>query len=93
MCSFELSLVSLHVAMLPLYAAGLNLLHFCCHKGGLELIFVTGKVSSGIGEAVVLQFHCSLKEDVNGALQLKQFEPCPKLKLRVFLTNVLAGLV
>lgn len=90
-CSFELSLVSLYVAILPLHAAGLNLLHFCGYKSGLRLIFVPSKVSSGVREVIFLQFCCSLKEDVNGCLQLEQFGPCPKLKLAVFLTNVLTG--
>lgn len=92
-CSFELSLVSFHVAILPLHVAGLNLLHFCGYKAGLGLIFVTGKVSSGIRKTIVIQFHCSLEEDVDGSLQLKRFGPCPKLKLRVFLANVLGGLL
>lgn len=88
MCGFELSLFSLYVAIL--HTVGLNLLHFCGYKSGLRLIFVTSKVSSSIREAIVLQFHCTLKEDVNGSLQLEQFGPCPKLNLGVFLTNVLA---
>lgn len=92
-CSFELSLVSLYVAILPLHAAGLNLLHFCGYKSGLRLIFVTSRVSSGIRVAIVLQILCSLKEDLNGSLQLEKFGPWPKLKLRVVLTNVLAGLL
>lgn len=92
-CGFELSLVSFYVAILPLHTAGLNFLHFCGYKSGLRLIFVTSKVSSDIREAVVLQFHCSLKEDISGSLQLKQFGPCSKLKLGVFMSNVLAGLL
>lgn len=92
-CSFKLSLFFLYVAILPLHTAGLNLLHFHGHKSGLRLIFITSKVSSGIREAIGLQFHCSLKKDVNGSLQLEQFGPWPELKLGVFLTNVLAVLL